>query len=83
MCLLAQPENLQTLEQSDPAVANLLKKLNSEEHKNEHGPMTAEMLYKELEELNVSPQRQPYHKQLVIIFEKQVFQVPQFSFPGE
>ncbi len=84
MCLVAQPENLEMLEKSDPKVAKKLKELNSEENRRLYGSPTAEMLYDALAKLNrEDPERKDYNDQLVMSFIGNIFQVPQFSHPGE
>ncbi|MBI2334212.1 hypothetical protein HYU96_00210, partial [Candidatus Daviesbacteria bacterium] len=83
-CLIAQPENLQGLEKSDPKVAELLQNLTGGESRALLGPLTSDMLSEALAKLNTSdPARQHLSDQLVIVQPGQTIQVPQFSFPGE
>lgn len=84
LCLIAQPENMQLLEERDSKVADLLKELTSEESRRLLGPLTADGLSEALAKLNSSdPSRRGFNEQLVFVQPEDTVQVPQFSHPGE
>lgn len=84
LCLIAQPENMQLLEERDSKVADLLQELNSEESRRLLGPLTADGLSEALAKLNSSdPSRRSFNEQLVFVQPEDTVQVPQFSHPGE